>query len=124
MDERGPWTGHLTKQRQEPSSVVTLESVDFTDAKVVWRVRGHGAARSGETGRRLGNWRRRSRKRSKRCFRNTHRADGGCKSGLVHPPTATTLGSPRSTLGSAFTRAVNHQPSATKPRQGQPKVYS
>jgi hypothetical protein len=34
MDERGPWTGHLTKQRQEPSSVVTLESVDFTDAKV------------------------------------------------------------------------------------------
>jgi hypothetical protein len=34
MDERGPWTGHLTKQRQEPSSVVTLESVDYTEAKV------------------------------------------------------------------------------------------
>jgi hypothetical protein len=34
MDERGPWTGHLTKLRQQPPSVVTLESVDYTEAKV------------------------------------------------------------------------------------------
>jgi hypothetical protein len=34
MSDRGPYTGPQTKPRQEPSSVVTLESVDYTDAKV------------------------------------------------------------------------------------------
>jgi hypothetical protein len=34
MDERGPYVGPQTKPRQIPSSVVTLESVDYTEAKV------------------------------------------------------------------------------------------
>jgi hypothetical protein len=34
MSEKGPYVGPQTKPRQEPSSVVTLESVDYTAAKV------------------------------------------------------------------------------------------
>jgi hypothetical protein len=34
MSDRGPYVGPQTRPRQMPSSVVTLESVDYTDAKV------------------------------------------------------------------------------------------
>jgi hypothetical protein len=34
MSDQGPYVGPQTRLRQMPSSVVTLETVDFTEAKV------------------------------------------------------------------------------------------